>query len=148
MKFRHWRRSYLGLNFSRLGNSFEFPLNRGKETQNNLHAHFKMTITFFCANGDLKNVKARLWWRAALLALIMRDIIVYFDHSLLRQFLIRGAKFERFSFCLSADMHWINQLWPEACSLFFITTDATKQPTYEEDEWWENDKDGRVKTNR
>ena len=41
---------------------------------------------------------------------------------------------------------WIEQILTRGAFIVFSSqlTDATKQPTYEEDEWWENDKDSRV----
>ena len=143
MKFRYRRLSNLELNYSRLANSLEFLLNADKETQNNLHVHCK-TITLLAqienkkecqSKNALKNCFVSTYYtRYKFISIIHFFVNFSYEAQSLKEF-----RFVRVQI-------WIEQILTRGAFIVFLSqlTDATKQPTYEEDEWWENDKDGRV----
>ena len=126
MKFRYRRLSNLELNYSRLPNSFEFLLNADKETQNNLHVHCK-TITFLAQIENKKNVKARMPWRTALLALTIRDISLF--QSFTSSSISHTQSLKEFRFVRV--QVWIEQILTRgAFIVFFITTNWRNQTTH------------------
>ena len=143
MKFRYRRLSNLKLNYSRLANSFEFLLNADKETQNNLHVHCK-TINFLAQTENKKECQSKnalkncfvstYYTRYKFISIIHFFVNFSYEAQSLKEF-----RFVRVQI-------WIEQILTRGAFIVFLSqlTDATKQPTYEEDEWWENDKDGRV----